>query len=636
MSEQRQPLPKVFSVGDWLIDGNALTASRRGESRPLEPKALQVLRYLCERHGELVTIDELMDSQWAGTVVTPNAVSRVIAQLRKVLDDDARNPSYIETVARTGYRCIAPTSEAPAKTARRLPAAAIAAGIAALLAGLVYLWPGEPAEPSVAVLPFQNMTGNVEWDYIADGVAEEIINTLSRVTELRVRPQIQSFGYRGTSKELAEIARELDVTYLVSGSVRMSGQNLRLAAQLVDPVNGENVRSLTEEYGVLELFEGQDAVSLAVADALIKVAGLPDLEPEPARAKPDPDAYDLYLRGRHVWHRRGSEPLQPAIDYFREAVQIDPEFARGWAALAMAYLTYPSYSPRGYATWYDAEPAAEKALSLDPGIAEAYSVLGTFAQTRFEWSKAESLFLESIRRDGQSATAHYWYAEFLETVGRHAEGVGHLQRALQLDPTSRPPQLMHGITHMNFRDYPRAADLLLELWLSGHTSQLSWTANFITAVYGGDAGYADEWIGAGPADDDYRALLRRFVDAKLRGQQDTALIEDIANFYWRRPDYPLGTWMLGHLGGYERTFALVNTRLDNGRQLELRGFWAPEIGTREQPEFVELLQRVGLIEYWDAAGWGSVCVQSDQGVDCSGQHMTPALLESLLSSDTLP
>ncbi len=625
----------MFSVGDWLIDGNALTASRRGESRPLEPKALQVLRYLCERHGELVTIDELMDSQWAGTVVTPNAVTRVIAHLRKVLDDDARNPAYIETVARTGYRCIATTHDTPVAGVGWLPVAAIAAALVALLAGLIYLWPGEPVEPTVAVLPFQNMTGNADWDYIGEGVAEEIVNSLSHVPDLRVRPQLQSFRFRNPDQALAEIAEELDVTYLVAGSVRMSGQNLRLAAQLIDPAKGENVHSITEEYGVLELFDGQDAVSLAVAEALINDAGLREFDLEPAREKPDSEAYDLYLRGRHVWHRRGSEPLQPAIDYFREAVRIDPDFARGWAALSMAYLTYPSYSPRGYATWNDAEPAAEKALSLDPGIAEAYSVLATFAQTRFEWGRAESLFLESIRREEQSATSHYWYAEFLETTGKHEASVGHLQRALELDPTYRPPQLALGIAHMNFRDYPRAAELLLDVYQDGHATQLSWTMNFMTAVYNGDASHADEWIGAGRFDDNYKALLRRFVNAKLREQQDAALIDDLASFYWRRPDYPFGTWMLGHLGGFEEVFALVNNRLDKNRQLELRGFWAPDIDTRSQPEFMALLQRVGLIDYWDASGWGSVCVQNDQGINCSGDGMTPEFLESLLSGDTL-
>ena len=634
MSEQRQPLPSVFSVGDWLIDGNALTASRRGESRPLEPKALQVLRYLCERHGELVTIDELMDTQWAGTVVTPNAVTRVIAHLRKVLDDDARNPTYIETVARTGYRCIATTSDAPVAAARWLPVAAIAAALAMLLAGLVYLWPGESVEPTVAVLPFQNMTGNADWDYIGDGVAEEIVNSLSRVPDLRVRPQLQSFRFRDTATDLEEIAKELDVAYLVAGSVRISGQNLRLAAQLIDPRSGENLRSVTEEYGVLELFEGQDAVSLAVAEALISAAGLRDFDLEPAGEEPDSEAYDLYLRGRHVWHRRGSEPLQPAIDYFREAVQIDPGFARGWAALSMAYLTYPSYSPRGYATWNDAEPAAEKALSLDPDIAEAYSVLATFAQTRFEWSRAESLFLESIRRNEQSATSHYWYAEFLETVGKHEASVGHLQRALELDPTYRPPQLMFGIAHMNFRDYPRAAELLLDVYQNGHATQLSWMMNFMTAVYNGDASHADEWIGAGRFDDNYKALLHRFVNAKLREQQDAALIDDLANFYWRRPDYPFGTWMIGHLGGFEQVFALVNDRLDRNRQLEMRGFWAPDIGTRDQPDFMVLLNRVGLLEYWEASGWGSMCIRSGQIVNCSGEGMTPELLKSLLSGDT--
>ena len=485
-------------------------------------------------------------------------------------------------------------------------------------------------QKSIAVLPFQNMTGNAEWDYIGDGVAEEVINSLSHMQDLRVRPQIQSFRYRDADMGLDEIARELDANYVVTGSVRMSGQNLRLAAQLVDPARDENLRSITEEYATGELFDGQDAVSRAIAEALAEAAGLPAPTFEVRQDQPDPEAYDLYLRGRHIWHRRGQEPLQPAIDYFREAVQIDPEFGRGWAALAMAYLTYPSYSPRGYATWNDAEPAAKKALELDPEIAEAYSVLATFAQTRFEWERAESLFREGVRRDDQSATAHYWYAEFLEVVGKHAESIEHLQRALQLDPTYRPPQVMQGVSHMNFRDYATAAELLGDIWQGNHRNPLIWMANFMVAVYNQDTEGAEAWIERSPGDDVQRDLLRRFVNVKLRQQIDASLVADLADNYWRRPDYPFGLWLLGNVGGYEESFGLVDNRLDNGRLLEMRVFWAPGLGTRGHPGFMQLMERVGLLEYWESSGWGSICVPVDGGLDCSGDGMTPELLESLL------
>ena len=634
MTDEQQQQNRVFDVGDWRVDGNSLTVSRGDESRPIEPKAYQVLRYLSERPGELVTIDELMDTQWDGAVVTPNAVSRVIAQIRKVLDDDAKNPRYVETVSRNGYRFVATPAGVKVARARSRPKGLVGAGIAvALLAAIFFLWPTEPAEPSIAVLPFQNMTGDSDWDYVGDGVAEEVINSLSRIPGLRVRPQIQSFRFRDSDKSLAEIAEELDVTFIVAGSVRTNGQNTRLAAQLIDPVSGENLQSVTEEYGARQLFDGQDAVSRAVAAVVLAAADLPAFTFEVRKHQPDPEAYDLYLRGRHIWHRRGSEPLQPAIDYFREAVQIDPEFGRGWGALSMAYLTYPSYSPRGYATWSDAEPAAKKALELDPDIAEAYSVLGTFAQTRFEWTRSEELLLQGIQRNPQSATVNYWYAEFLEIVGKHADSITYLRRAMELDPTYRPPRLMFGVSHMNFGDYERASELMLEVWESGHSLMISSMLNFMIAVYNQDADTAEAWVNAGPADDATKALMIRFAVVHLRGEADATLIADIADHYWRRPDYLFGNWMLGQLGAHDRVFKQLNARLDAGRHLDSRGLWAPELETRNQPEFIALLNRLGLIEFWDSSGWGSICVQTADGVDCSGSGMTPELLQNLLAAD---
>ena len=635
MSEQQQSLPRVFRVGDWLIDGNALTASANGETRALEPKALQVLRHLCGRPGELVTIDELMDAEWAGTIVTPNAVSRVIAQLRKALDDDAKNPRYIETVARTGYRLLEAPNLPVAKPARAMRGvAAITVAAVATLAAVIYLWPGEPDEPTVAVLPFQNLTGNSDADYVGDGVAEEVINSLTRIEALGVRPLLQSFRYRESGLDLEQVASELDVNYLVTGSVRQSGPNLRLAAQLIDPRSGRNLRSITGEYGSQELFEGQDAVSRGIAEALLDAAGLPAASLAGPESQPDPAAYDHYLRGRHIWHRRGVEPLQPAIDNFLEAVRIDPEFARGWAALATAYLTWPSYSPRGYATWNLAESAARKAIELDAGIGEAYSVLATFAYTRFEWQESERLYLEGIRLARNSATAHYWYGQFLEITGKHVDGVAHVRRTIELDPTYLPPQLTLGIARMNFGDLDGAATVFETLWWErGFHTPLSWTANLMVALLRGDADGARAWIERGSIDDAQKQLLRRFLAADIEGQPDPALVENLRDYYWTRPDYPLGIWLLARLEGFDALFALVNDRLDRGAILELRSMWAQGTSLRDRPEFLQLLHRIGLIDYWDASGWGDICVRSNEGVDCSATSLTPERLQELLRGD---
>lgn len=637
MSHERQPLPKVFSVGDWLIDGNALRACRDGESRPLEPKALLVLRYLCERPGELVTIDELMDTQWAGAVVTPNAVSRVIAQLRKSLDDDARNPRYIETVARTGYRLIATPTGSGTETGwtwRRH--AAVAAGVLLLAGTFAYLWPGSSSEPTVAVLPFHNLTGSADADYIGDGLAEEVIHSLTQLRSLRVRTHLHSFRYREPALDLARVARELDVNFIVTGSVRKSGQNLRLTAQLIDADRGQNLQSISEEYGSLELFAGQDAISRGIAAALLDSAGLPAATLEAPRPRPDSRAYDHYLRGRHIWHRRGTEPLQPAIDNFLESVKIDPNFARGWAALATAYLTYPNYSPRGYATWSLAENAAEKALELDPDIGEAYSVLATFAYTRFDWLESERLYREGIERAETSATAHFWYGQFLEIVGKRTASVRRVKRAVELDPTYLPPQLTMGFAHLAFGDLDGAAASLESLWQDRNLrTPLCWTANLMVSILTGDATGARDWIDSGPVDATQKQLLERFVSADLLGQPDPSLVADLRIYFWRRPDYPLGLWLMARRGGFEDVFALANNRLDDGLQLELRSLWAPGTALRDQPQFLELLNRVGLIAYWDASGWGDVCVQRDAGVDCSASSITPDLLKQTLLGDAM-
>ena len=270
MTDPIQELPSTYAVGDWLIDGDTLTARRGERVQSLEPRAYNVLRYLAERPGRLVTIDELMDVHWRGTVVTPNAVTRVIAQIRKALDDDARNPAYIETVARTGYRLIAGVSGDARISKRKIALAA--ALLVAILAGVAWmLTPDAPDKASIAVYPFENFTGDPDLEYIGEGVAEEVINALARVPQFSVTARSISFRYAATGQDPQRFAQDLGVHYFVEGSVRRSGQTLRFTAQLIEVEDGNHVWSRTSEHQLEDLFEGQDAISTNLTTALADV-----------------------------------------------------------------------------------------------------------------------------------------------------------------------------------------------------------------------------------------------------------------------------------------------------------------------------------------------------------------------------
>nr|MDJ0751018.1 winged helix-turn-helix domain-containing protein [Woeseiaceae bacterium] len=328
MADSKRSGARQLKVGDWHVDGNALTASNGDERRAIEPRAYKVLCYLADRPGDVVTIDELMDALWGGSVVTPNAVTRVIAHLRKVLDEDARNPKYIETVARTGYRYIA--APAQPRPSTRLRSVALAGAALAALGALLLLWLApapEDAAPSIAVLPFENLTGDPAQDFLGEGISEEIIAALTGLPDISVSARTESFRFRDGDADPVNVARELDVSWIVAGSVRRVNHDVRLTAQLINPVTGNHLWSLTDERDIAQLFDGQDAVSRGVLQALAKHAGLDTEIVMPAvEHAPDAKAYELYMRGRYIWHRRGTEPLQPAIDLFREAVEIDPDF----------------------------------------------------------------------------------------------------------------------------------------------------------------------------------------------------------------------------------------------------------------------------------------------------------------------
>ena len=309
---------------------------------------------------------------------------------------------------------------------------------------LAYADLAEDRRPSIAVLPFVNMSSDEEQGYFADGMTEELLNALAKIRELRVAGRTSSFAYKGQDQDLRQIGKDLGVQYLVEGSVRKQGDQLRITAQLVDAEDAFHVwsdaydRTLDDVFAVQEEIAGSIAQELQVSLGLDETASL-------VAPTGDMEAYEMYLAGRARMRERG-EGVFEAVRLFEAVVARDSMWAPGWAGLAQAYALTPFYYPGavtdelGADVWGPAlqatEAAALRALELDPRVAGAEIALGNVFRDRWEWEQAEVHYLRALDTDPDNAEAHQQYAEMLAAAGRGDEALRSARRAVALDPTS--------------------------------------------------------------------------------------------------------------------------------------------------------------------------------------------------------
>jgi serine/threonine-protein kinase len=292
---------------------------------------------------------------------------------------------------------------------------------------------------SAAVLPFANMSPGKDQEYFSDGLTEELITALSQVPGLRVAARTSSFQFKGMSADVREIGRKLDVGTVLEGSVRRSGDRLRVTAQLVSAKNGYQLWSASYDRSLADVFTVQEDIARAIVSALRVRLGARADSSLAARPTRDLAAYDLYLQGRFAWNQRSEATLPQAVRYFEQATARDSGFARAYAGLADAYILLPSYASVSPAlAWPKAKAAAERALALDSTLAEAYTSLayGTMLN-EWNWTRADALFKRAIAQDPAYANAHHWYADFLTGRGRLEEALLEMRRAAELDPLSR-------------------------------------------------------------------------------------------------------------------------------------------------------------------------------------------------------
>lgn len=467
MSERSLTQTTPFQIADYLVEPARLRVTNGAAEARLEAKVMLVLLYLAEHAGDVVSRAELEEQLWPGRIVTEDSVTKAIAKLRRVFADDARHPRVIETVPKSGYRLIAEVTrineaikEAAATsmqtaTAKQwswrlsLPWVFGSGSILVLLIGAMVLLerdrsPSVPSvpfsnKPAVAVVPFENHGIAPEEDYFTNGITADLITDLSKVNGLLVIAPGTVFAYENSERKPGQISAELDVDYLVVGSVQRLMNSLRINVQLIEASAERAVWG--ERYtGVLnDIFDIQDKLAAAVI-ATLKVELAP-AERAYLASRPTESvaAYDHYLRGLAEHGSRTEEQNLSARSSFEKAIGLDPDFARAYTGLALTYSreAIDGWTSKPSDSLEVAAQFAEKATRMDPSLPQAHFVTGQVRLFQRQHSQAIAAAERAFEVDPNYADAYALLAWTLNYAGRSDKALSALQRAIRLNP--RPP-----------------------------------------------------------------------------------------------------------------------------------------------------------------------------------------------------
>jgi TolB-like protein/Tfp pilus assembly protein PilF len=413
----------VIHFGVFEADLRAGELRRNGSKVKLQEQPFQILAMLLERHGEIVTREELRARLWSADTFVDfdHGLNSAIRRLRDALGDSAENPSFVETLGRRGYRFIAPVASRVLRERQH-----------------------EPIE-SVAVLPFANRSADPNTDYLSDGITESLINNLSQISTLRVTARSTVFRYKGKDADPRKVGSDLHVRAVVSGRLLKRGSSLIIQAELMDVATGSQLWGGQYNRQAENVFLLQDDLSREISEKLrLRLTG-DEKRRLTKRYTEDAEAYRLYLKGRYHWNKRNPEGLQKAVDYFQQALNRDPVYPLAYAGLAdtYAYLSFFHVVPPRQAM-PKAKAAAVKALEIDDHLAEAHVSLGYVSFTYDgDWSAAGKHFEQALALNPIYSGAHTFYAFYLNSLGRSEEALAVAKRALDLDPAS--PAVSHSL-----------------------------------------------------------------------------------------------------------------------------------------------------------------------------------------------
>ncbi len=468
----------IFKFDDFTLCPREYSLKKNGKKIHLRPKVIDTLAYLVEHSEILIKKDELLTNIWPDVIVTDNALNHCIDEIRRALGDNARAPTFIETVPRLGYKFISnveivhttsPSSLASAHISRQIqtsgdsdsteylqhkqrskrkdlrflilnliPAIALVLVLVLVLRGNTSFTDSDAVPVSLAVLPFINLSDTSEQDFFVDGMTEEMISTLSKIHGLEVIARTSVMKYKNSQESIVEIANELNVGQVLDGSVRKNGNMLRISVQLIDAKNQVTVWSAEYDRALKNVFAIQTDIAQGVAKAMkIRLQQYDKLRlgKQPTEIL---EAYILYLKGRHELNKRTEAGIKKGFEYFTRATELDPEYAPAYTGLADAYSYFAIYhiipGPEAFPL---AKLYAMRALSLNDQIAEAHVSLAMILEGYYwNWADARQEYLRALSINPNLASAHKEYSEYLMFTGNFEDAISEAKQALKLDPFS--------------------------------------------------------------------------------------------------------------------------------------------------------------------------------------------------------
>lgn len=512
-----------FRVGEWYVDPDSGRLLREGVEVKLEPKVMQVLVYLAQHSGKVVSREALEAVVWAGMVVGYDALSGSIIKLRKALGDDSRHPQYIETVSKKGYRLIASVSQAgedeadsqggnavsaqssgnPKSVTNKITLTLIVTGVALIAVLLLWHFLSQAPEtksqttatanttdkslttgiitkiPSIVVLPFKNLSDDPQQEYFSDGITDDIITDLSQVSSLRVIARQSAYHFKNMNINLDDVARDLDVNYIVEGSVQKAGERIRINVQLTSVDKGSHIWADRFDSEATNLFDIQDMITQRVIEAMYVTLSNQENKRIVTRTTNNFEAYDTFLLGQQHSRNRTQEGYDLTLDAYRRAIQLDPQYARAYGALAVTLtrgyrqqltkLSFeeareralklakkaieldqsspPVYWSLGYVHLFrkeyeEAEAAAKQATNLSPNYADGYGLLAFISNWRGKAEDAVSYIKKAIALNPYHTFDYPWNLGFAYyTLGRYDEASYALKQALEKNPSVLYPRL---------------------------------------------------------------------------------------------------------------------------------------------------------------------------------------------------
>lgn len=430
-----------------------------------------------ERPGEVVTRDELRQGLWPDATHGDfdQGLNIAVKKLRETLRDSAEAPRFIETLPRRGYRFLAPVTDVSLNRSGGTPTAEVARpsqtrrshairwlvvvlALVLIAAGTTYQMRSRSAVQqslgTLAVLPFDNLSGDPQEDFFAAGITDEIITDVAKISKLNVISRTSVVRFKDKQMPLRQVAAELGADYIVEGTVKRDGTRVRVTVQFIDAKQDRHLWTEHYDRELNEVLGMQTEIAYTIAR---QVETQIQIKVGPAKSV-RPEAYEAYLRGRSAWNQRDEGGLLESIAQYNRAIQIDPSFAKAYAGLADSYTTLGYLSDLApQASFPLARVAAEKAIQIDNSDAEAHASL---AYVKFyydwDWNGSEREFRRAIELSPNYATGHHWYSVYLTAMGRFAEARVEIEQARRQDPLSLAIQTDIGFEAFYSSDYERA------------------------------------------------------------------------------------------------------------------------------------------------------------------------------------